>query len=1351
MIRIPSDVTAAALPEPIAQALRRLLRRIRVVVLLRGISAVVATASIALLVIMGIDAKLILFADWPRYALTLTALGATVASAVWFLILPLAKTITLSGVARAIEDRHPELQERLSSAVELLMSSDMPELRGSEALIQALVQEASQDATRVRPRSEITLKTARPFLLAAAGAMLIFALIFAIDPLAAQRLLARAVAPYLNLPNVRAEMLTVEPGDWRLAEGERLEIKVTVASTAVKHADFRKMMADGSESVERMTALPPSESGFPRFTITCPPAEQSFRYRINAGEALTMYYNVTVVPPPVVKQLAMQYDFPKYARLEPLVVKDSQDGKIQAVVGTLVTVWATTNKPVKSAEVLINDRAVPDVPVEITTGPDGAPVCKFQIRLTPRLGGQWSLSITDQDGMANVSGRHPLKAVPDARPTVAIITPKLTAEKKELRLKPSDHLPVTYEMADDYGLSAAEFEVKTDSGKFKAVPIPLPAAADRPTLKVPGAAATLDLASLPLGGARKFTFRIRAIDTLPADLKGPQEGFSHELTVVLDLTAESYAMQSLQAEEEAIRKMLEKILRELKTSKEDSVPLKDTLPSAAMLNQDLMKRLDRMSKHLGVAKDTSSELVPKVAEGSFAGMAPKVNLLYTEVDTATNESGQIKVTETAPERGTLARTTDQHIDRAIAIVEELLKQLKEMTAAAELAQHLKELAERQQELAAAKAQPDQTQQNPSDWQKEENAVAKATGDIAKSDAAAVKADLAKDQAKAKDLANEVRKLEKEQRGLAQDTQHLNDLKQVDNALKALAAEQAQLAREAAANKPTADQAKPMGAAAENIQTGALEQAIEKQKGAENALAQRAAQPENPAAQPPQGQQPQGQQPQGQQPQAQQPQGQQPQSPQPQGQQPQGQQPQVQQPAAPKLTPQQAQQAQQMAQKQTQIREKTEALMAQRQQAAQQIAKSQMQRLQEQQAEVAKEASQLAKEAAPAGQEAAHESQEAAAHAEEAAKDIPANVPEAAKNAAEAGQQLQALAQNLTKQATQKPAAQPEAGQKEAGQKEAGQKEAGQKEAGQKEAGGQEAGGQHAGGDQGAPDAGQMGQMAQEAQGLAERQQEIAHELQALSASEPQKALAAEQKSIEARTADLKQETAALAQRAQAMAPQPAGQQAQQATDALTQAGQAEHQAEQTLNSPAPQNAVPSQQNAANALEAAANALAALGQTLAQAANQMSPPASPMAEPLADAFNATTEAAQEQTAAAAAEAAHAMDAAAAQAMAQAQAKGVTPGQMPGMGQLPGQQPSPSPDSKKGVNAIAASLTAAKLERMGIKLSDWARLPGELRNQILQASEEAGPEEYRTLIKRYFQQVAKRGSAETEGGK
>ena len=53
-------------------------------------------------------------------------------------------------------------------------------------------------------------------------------------------------------------------------------------------------------------------------------------------------------------------------------------------------------------------------------------------------------------------------------------------------------------------------------------------------------------------------------------------------------------------------------------------------------------------------------------------------------------------------------------------------------------------------------------------------------------------------------------------------------------------------------------------------------------------------------------------------------------------------------------------------------------------------------------------------------------------------------------------------------------------------------------------------------------------------------------------------------------------------------------------------------------------------------------------------------------------------------------------------------------------------------------------------MGISVSDWAKLPGELRDQILQAADETGPEEYRAMIRRYFQQVAKRGG-ESEGGK
>ena len=1341
MSPIPSDKPAGVVPREIALALKHLIRRIREVVLLRGAAAVVATAAGALLAIMAIDASVVLFSDLVRWLLTLTALALTVASTVWFLILPLARTITLTGIARSVENRHPELQERLSSTVELLSSRDMPEIRGSEVLIAALAEEARGDAAHMRPRTEIPLKAARPFLMAAGGTLLVIGLLLALYP-NAQRLLARAVAPYLNLPNVSADMLRVTPGNARILEGQRLEVEVAVGNTAVRSAKFRKLLPDGSEAAEAMIALPSGDGGEPRFAITCQPGSESFRYRIHAGEALSKYFDVTVVPPPVVKRFEVRYEYPAYTKREARTEPDSA-GEIKAVAGTIVTVSAVTNKPIKSAQLQISGQAAKKSPVEITTGPDGATVCKFQVNLAPRLKGRWTLNLTDEFGFSNSTGERLIEALPDLPPVVKLLAP----ENKKLRLKPTDHLPLTFTMTDDYGLSAADFSVETDARKHKAVPVPLEVEKDKP-LRAAAGQQSIDLATLPLQGAHQFTLRLRAADTLPADSKGPQEGLSDVVTVELDLSAASYAMQTLQAEEESIRKALEKILKELKVSKEDSVPLKDNLPKLQALNDETTKRLERMRGHLGIAKDTVAAITPKVVEGTFEGLAPKMAALTTEVDGAHDKSGQIKLVETLGERGTLAGQTDVHIDRGIQIVEEMLKQLREMSEAANLAQSLQDLAERQADLAAARAEAEMASKEPpakeSEWQKSEAQVSRETGNLVKDNAAARQAQLAQDQVRAKDLAAEARKLQEEQQALVQDTNRLGQLSQTENAIKDLAQQQAALARETAQTKASADQAKPMAAAAENIKSSELAKAIEKQKAAEASLKQRAETgvqppptPEN-AGQQPQGQQPQGQQPQGQQPQGQQPQGQQPQGQQPQGQQPQGQQPQGQQPAGKPMSPEEKSQAGQLAAKQQELRQRTEQLLAQRNEAASEIAKSQMNRLKQQQTEVAKDAAELAKAAAPAGQEAAALSQDAAGDAKEAAQAIPENIGEAAQHATEAGQELGNLAQDLSKQSAQQAAAH-NAPEKAQGAPESGdQKPAGQEAGGQPE-GGQPDGGQPA---PGTPSQAQTAELAQQASTLAERQQELAKEMQALAANQPKQAIQAEQQAIQAQTADLQQEVAALGERAQAMAPQASGQ-AQQAKQALGQAQQAESQASQALAGQSPQGATGSQQWAANELGNAAAALAQLGQELAQAASQSPAAPSPMGAPMAEAYSATSQAAQSQSAAAAAEASQAMAAAASKAMGMAQGKGI------GKGLHPGQKPSQSAESKKGIGAVGINSTAAKLESLGIKLSDWARLPGELRNQILQAAEEASPDEYRTLIKRYFQQVAKRGGAESEG--
>ncbi len=1400
-MRDSQPIVAGDVPQPIARALRRLIHRVRGVILVRGVSAVVATAMGAILLIMAVDARIMIFSQGVRWALSLSVLAATLAVALWFLVVPLARTITLTGIARAIETRHPELQERLSSAVELLTSQDIPEVRGSEALIQALAAEATHDAGQMRPRAEISLKSARPFLLAALGIVAIFGGLLVLYPNITSRLLTRAIAPFINLPNISADMLHVTPGDAVLAEGQRLEVQVDVAARSVGRATLRKVLPDGSERAEVMTSLPASDSGDQRFTLTFPPASESFRYRVHAGDALTRYYEVTVVPPPVVKRLDARYDFPAYTRRKPETQTDIP-GDLRAVAGTTVTVSAVMNKPVKSAELRLNGVPARKSEIQITTSPEGETTCQFQIPLKPQMRSRWALAMSDEYGFTNTSAEHLVEALVDKAPTVRVINP----EAKKLRLKPTDQLPVAYEMIDDFGVGTAEFVVSTDARKQAKVSIPLPPQDAKASQTVAGEAA-LALAKLPLDGAKEFTFRLRAADNLPGDLRGPQEGFSDVITVELDISAESYAMQMLAAEEEALRKALEKTLAELQETKKDSVPLKDDVAKAPELSKDVSERVDRMRDHLGAAKATVAEARPLAADGTFAGLTPKIDSLATEVDAANDRTGQVKLVDKPADRGTTATAADQHVDKAIDLVNALLKQLKEAAEAAQLAQQLQDMADREAALAAEKA-PDQ--QAADDWQQNQADLAKDVGQLVAETPPARRAELTQDQKAARDLAAEARRLEQEQKALAKDTGQTGPLEKIDQALKNLAAEQAALAQDASAKPVAADQAPQMSQAAKNIEAAQLAQAVQEQKAAENVLAQRAEgkqpagqqpggekpsgqqpggekpsgqQPggekpsgQQPGGEKPSGQQPGGEKPSGQQPGGEQPSGQQPGGEKPSGEQPGGEKPSGEQPAGQPISPEQAQAAGQLAARQTDIRQRTEKLLAARNEAVNRMTQGQMARLQAEQAKVAREATELAQQVAPAGQQPAQMGEQAAHDAQAASQQLPSNMPAAAESATNAGEELGALAQNLGQQAAkaagqqpggeqpsgQEPSGQQPGGEKPSGQEPGGEQPSGQQPGGEKpsgqQPGGEKPSGQQPGGQEspsgqqpsGAqPSAGEMGQMAQQAGDLAQRQQQLAAEMRALAQQRPQQALAAAQQGLAEQTGDLQQAAAALGERAQAMAPEAAGA-AAEANQALGQAQQAEGQAQQALESGQPSSAVPSQQGAAQALAQAAQALSNMAQAMGQAAAGMPEPGAAeaaMGQPMAEGYSAATEAAARQSGASAAQAAQSLSEAATHAMGMAQAMGAHPGQGR-QGMRPGQMPSQAKNSRSGIGTVGLSLTAAKLESLGIKLSDWARLPGELRNQILQAAEEGGPEEYRALIKRYFQKVAKRGSAGVE---
>ena len=193
------EAALGQLPQPILDKLQSMIRRVRRLLFIRGLFATLAVALGCLLAIMAVDATITLFSTTSRWLLSLAGLALTLAAAWWFLVRPLSRRYTLTKMARILEVRHPELQERISTAVELLASDDPDSIRGSQELIQAVVDSAVDDVATVDPKTEFKPARSKKFMVATVVCGGIIALLLAIWPQQAWTLLTRAIAPFLDI------------------------------------------------------------------------------------------------------------------------------------------------------------------------------------------------------------------------------------------------------------------------------------------------------------------------------------------------------------------------------------------------------------------------------------------------------------------------------------------------------------------------------------------------------------------------------------------------------------------------------------------------------------------------------------------------------------------------------------------------------------------------------------------------------------------------------------------------------------------------------------------------------------------------------------------------------------------------------------------------------------------------------------------------------------------------------------------------------------------------------------------------------------------------------------------------
>ena len=1335
------------LPEPILNKLDLMIRRIRRLLFLRGLFATLAVAFGCLLAIMAIDAAFTLFSTTSRWILSLTGLAITAVAAWWFLVRPLSRRFTLTHMARILEIRHPELQERISTAVELLSSDDPESIRGSEELISAVVDSAVDDVETVDPKTEFKpAKTNKNLLIAVVFASIIAAALL-IWPKQSWTLMTRALAPFLDIGNAYADSLVIDPGDVRIAKGGTITVEMSVRHKRLRRAEIRRLQEDGKESVERMTLIGEEDNGTKRF----------FPHLSECRRRFSISSSCWSCPQPLLHRRNSRatrrrraHDplrLPEYTGLDSKT-EPTETGEIRAVNHTRVTLTAVVNKPVQSSKMILNSSR--EMPAPTVNSNE----LSWEFELLAGMNGNWHLELSDLDGFSNSPISFPLEVLPDKAPTVQITQPIL----RELSLRPTEQLDIAADVTEDFGFSDVALIITPDGA-----PESLEQKQKLPTsIAGPGAYAStarLDLAALRLRPEQKrLAVQMRVSDNRPEDYDGPGVGFSETIYINISKSAKSLADQAIDQQKKEVRENLEEAKRELERARDDMRRVEQEVSRSDEVSPQARKELEEFSQRTETARDRLDEVAAMLDQGLFQEQSDTAEKLANEtIAEAREKADLVPMTDGRKERQKEANQARQKVEGAIREIDKLSRSMREADKDYEAISKLNDIANKQQELAmkadqmaeearqkmqearqnadeqGAKRLEQQQQQQMDRFQDEQNRVQQELGQMLKDNAAALNEILAEQQEEASALSEEaaalaeeqkelremnqaalrakdekkealkkelLERLEEEQAKLAEETSQAAQ-QEVANEESQSQSEQSSQSEQATAQMANADQQQAQNAGEKSDQLPSTEnQAESESESSEDAPVAKnnnPSQPENASD--------------------------------------------------PNATPQNAEEENAEAQGNTE-EEMQQTPAEQLAEAAQQASEAAEQLGEENLEGASESASQASETLAEAAEQSSQESYEPSS--EEQGQE--SEMASAENQSGESGQK------DSSQQASSESASEPESSQQQAAASE----------------GEQPPSDESAEGGQGEP-----GSPPASPEELAARQEALAEQIEAVRQGQLQEALAMMEEELAAEAAELQNQAEAfeeamsnLSQRSAQSGADRAEQALQRGSDKASDASQQMAQAQQQQSNAEQQGTVEEgelsndaqssmqrgqseQQQSQNHLSQAAQAMGQTSQAIGKTMQGLEPSDADEriadSKDLANGFEEMAESAQSQDAQQAAqksqEAANAMQQLARTAMSKLGQQGNTPPGQQGQQPQPPQELTGDPTSEElnetGLKAADANGDGVppELQQLGISVEDWARFKGALVGGNATAIETELPAEYRELVGRYFQVIAK----------
>ena len=647
------------LPPELDGKLRAIIRRVRLLQIARGVCATLAVAVAGTLAVMAVDAALVIDADAVRVALSGCVLALTLATAYVALVRPLSARISTVRMARILETRHPELQERISSAIELLAQGGEGAAAGSRQLLDLLVADARADASALSASGEFRGATLRPVAVAAAAFVAILLLLLLVVPRQASLLLMRAVAPVVPRDNLAARAFAVEPGNLTVVEGETVRFVLVARGGNGERAELCLSRPGEPRAVERMARRFDPDGGKPVFELTMPAVKTSFDYRMRLGRALTRRYRLTVVPPPAVGEFVCSLAPPGYTGQSPTQLVSTAVLPLRAPFGTRADLAVRLNRPARARLLFGAARSLE--PAKAGESAEAA----FSWTLSTNAAARWTLSLQDGRGFTNDLAWADYEVVPDFPPDVRLVYPSGTA----YTLPTYGHLKVVYELRDDYGVASARLVLQPDGDAPWTSDLE-PEPAGKGLWRITH---DISLGEFMIGGARRVRIWLEVADGLPPHLGGPNVSRSRVIAVNLDnAERRSLADQVRVPERDALTNMLEAAAARL-----DEAARRLAAATNAPSETAFAEAVEAAETAAAEAGEKVEEAAKTASDGLFAGVANEIAALPEESLEAVHDAiAEVPLTE-EQQREQAIRKLVEEMNRAAeetrAVVPEVLK------------------------------------------------------------------------------------------------------------------------------------------------------------------------------------------------------------------------------------------------------------------------------------------------------------------------------------------------------------------------------------------------------------------------------------------------------------------------------------------------------------------------------------------------------------------------------------------------------------------------------------------------------------------------------------------------------